>query len=150
MIDVEAMGMEHGLEQDHDAMDDDDLDVPNLGAKTDLLNTLNDVEPTLGVITFHGFWEDFNAIVRGEERIGGSMRSTKIIGLFQDSIFDSGLIDIDYVGSNFTWRGGTFHQRECFGHIGKWKKDFLARLRGIDKALQRGYSGFLLDLEKHL
>ncbi|KAK8631776.1 hypothetical protein V6N13_028555 [Hibiscus sabdariffa] len=133
MIDVEAMGMEHGLEQDHDAMDDDDLDVPNLGAKTDLLNTLNDVEPTLGG--------------RGK---GFIPSYTKIIGLFQDSIFDSGLIDIDYVGSNFTWRGGTFHQRECFGHIGKWKKDFLARLRGIDKALQRGYSGFLLDLEKHL
>ncbi|KAK8589984.1 hypothetical protein V6N12_024370 [Hibiscus sabdariffa] len=40
--------------------------------------------------------------------------------------------------------------KEVFGHIGKRKQELLARIHGVDRALQRGPSDFLCDLERRL
>ncbi|KAK9043390.1 hypothetical protein V6N11_071735 [Hibiscus sabdariffa] len=57
------------------------------------------------------FGGDFNAILRCQERIEGSSCISGVSNLFQDFVFDSKLIEVEYVGVDFTWCGGSLYQR---------------------------------------
>ena len=47
---------------------------------------------------------DFNEIVRGIEKKGGSNRSHAQMQLFREAIDECGFIDMGYKGSPFTWK----------------------------------------------
>ncbi|KAK8594002.1 hypothetical protein V6N12_046073 [Hibiscus sabdariffa] len=64
-----------------------------------------DLDPGADVLWLLG--GDFNAIIRCEEHLGDSPRTTRVSKLFLDFIFDISLIEVDYVGSDFTWHGGS-------------------------------------------
>ncbi|KAL4341262.1 hypothetical protein GQ457_08G035530 [Hibiscus cannabinus] len=107
---------------------------------------------------------DFNSIIRADERAGGS---SGISHLFQDFTFDNGLFDDHPQFQEFlrsTWdlhldvesNIKVFIDHDCdwnvkvFGHIGKKKKELLARLRGIDRTLRIYHSEFLVQLDMEL
>lgn len=47
---------------------------------------------------------DFNEILRGSEKIGGSNRSHTQMQLFRDTIDECGFLDMGYKGHPFTWK----------------------------------------------
>ncbi|KAK8690682.1 hypothetical protein V6N13_074213 [Hibiscus sabdariffa] len=136
MIDAEARRMQHGLEQNYEVMDDDDPDGGTSAAE---------MEDQLGMVRVTAvyaspvahfrrlIWDpllaldpgedvpwllggDFNAILRWQERVGGSSRTSGVSKLFQDFVFASKLLEVEYVGADFTWRAGSLYQRldRCF------------------------------------
>ena len=46
---------------------------------------------------------DFNELVRGDEKLGGSRRSHNQMQLFCEAIDACGFVDLGYSGSRFTW-----------------------------------------------
>ena len=46
---------------------------------------------------------DFNEIMKSSEKLGGSCRSHAQMQLFRDVIDECGFIDLDFIGSQFTW-----------------------------------------------
>ncbi|KAL4376861.1 hypothetical protein GQ457_02G014130 [Hibiscus cannabinus] len=121
---------------------------------------------------------DLSVIQSMDERRGGAEGRCGISRQFCDFLFYSGLLDIGFVGPVFTWgRWGYFNvlisvcaimldsvteniarfQRhvqvwnsDVFGHIGKRKSLLLARIRAIEKYLERNDSTFLSSLELEL
>ena len=47
---------------------------------------------------------DFNKIVRSSEKLEGSCRSQAQMQLFHDIIDECGIIDLGFIGSQFTWQ----------------------------------------------
>ena len=47
--------------------------------------------------------KDFNELVRNSEKLEGSNRSQAQMQLFRDVINECGFINLNYVGSQFTW-----------------------------------------------
>ncbi|KAL4384117.1 hypothetical protein GQ457_15G000410 [Hibiscus cannabinus] len=66
---------------------------------------------TAGVGGFVGTWGDFNSILVGDERIGGSDHTSKGSRAFREFIQDVTLVDLGYWGPTFTWSRGNLHQR---------------------------------------
>ncbi|GMI91875.1 hypothetical protein HRI_002856800 [Hibiscus trionum] len=72
----------------------------------DILNRLS-----LGVEVPWVLGGDFNAILRKEERCGGSSEALGTSSLFQKFIDSTELTEIDYKGDDFTWCRGNLYQR---------------------------------------
>ncbi|KAL4385521.1 hypothetical protein GQ457_15G016470 [Hibiscus cannabinus] len=62
---------------------------------------LSDLNPGDGVSWLLG--GDFNAITNSGERFGGSANSSGISKFFSESIEGSGLLDMSFVGNQYTW-----------------------------------------------
>ncbi|KAL4360449.1 hypothetical protein GQ457_04G032560 [Hibiscus cannabinus] len=54
---------------------------------------------------------DFNSILVGDERIGGSDRTSRGSRAFREFIQDATLVDLGYRGPPFSWLWGNLHQR---------------------------------------
>ena len=48
---------------------------------------------------------DFNEILRGHEKLGGSLRREVEMEAFRDVVDKIGFVDLGYLGRKFTWRG---------------------------------------------
>ncbi|KAE8674715.1 hypothetical protein F3Y22_tig00111721pilonHSYRG00161 [Hibiscus syriacus] len=77
----------------------------------------------------HSDGEDFNCIIRPEERIGGSIRYRGGSKHFQDFIFNKELLEVSYQEDDFTWRRGNLWQRldRCITNF-KWIKLYPATI----------------------
>ncbi|KAG2635964.1 hypothetical protein PVAP13_2NG409003 [Panicum virgatum] len=54
---------------------------------------------------------DFNEILFHREKEGGRARSQAQLQAFQNSLMDCGLVDIGFIGDNFTWQRGWIRER---------------------------------------
>ncbi|KAL4284458.1 hypothetical protein GQ457_16G019810 [Hibiscus cannabinus] len=112
---------------------------------------------------------DFNAISNAEDMRRGSLSRSGISKGFSNFIFDTSVVDVPFWGPRFTWSRGLLFQRldrvfmnakwastfldSVVWHlekVGQRKRKILARLRGIDHALNYRYSEYLIGLEKSL
>ena len=48
---------------------------------------------------------DFNEILRGHEKLGGSPRRDAEMEAFRDVVDELGFVDLGYTSKKFTWRG---------------------------------------------
>lgn len=81
----------------------------------------------------HGDWllaGDFNDIVSADEQKDGGAAPITKISKFVDRINSCGLIDVDSVGTKYTWRGPIFHDdNHIFKRLDRALCDDLWRLR---------------------
>ncbi|KAL4383939.1 hypothetical protein GQ457_15G014660 [Hibiscus cannabinus] len=135
---------------------------PSSAIRKHLWNHLLHLQPAVGVSWVLG--GDFNSILVGDERIGGSDRTSRGTRAFRNRPFRFILAwqehdqFVEFLQSN--WSGSSplsanlerFRTQlvrwnsEVFGHIGQRKRCIRARLRGIEKALYRQHSDFLVEL----
>lgn len=54
---------------------------------------------------------DFNSLASSSERLGSSVDRSGVCGAFVTWIHATSLLDLGYVGPDFTWRRGTLHER---------------------------------------
>ncbi|KAL4311787.1 hypothetical protein GQ457_01G016100 [Hibiscus cannabinus] len=68
---------------------------------------------------------DFNAICNSMELQGGSQQRDGVSSMFNDFIFDTGLIDMGFSGPQFTWKRDSLSQRldRCLCN-GEWYNEF--------------------------
>ncbi|KAL4320218.1 hypothetical protein GQ457_18G015180 [Hibiscus cannabinus] len=186
---------------------------PNAQRRRNLWEQLLALNPGVGRSWVVG--GDLNVISSSEERLGGSQRRLGICHRFNDFLFDSGLLDMGFSGSKFTWRRGNLYHRldrclsnsdwvsafptsevhhipkissdhgpilldtefleyclggamdycgsvarfqdqsrrwnmDVFGHIEKRKNKLLARIKGVERALDVSYRQSLVELEETL
>ncbi|KAK8607777.1 hypothetical protein V6N13_046384 [Hibiscus sabdariffa] len=88
---------------------------------------------------------DVNAILSCQERFGGSSRSDRCPLLLR-STFECSL---EQNLASFQQQVSAWN-REVFGHIGSRKRVLVARLHGVEKALQQRHSASLIKLERRL
>ncbi|KAK9008452.1 hypothetical protein V6N11_075346 [Hibiscus sabdariffa] len=114
---------------------------------------------------------DFNAILSNEDRSGGILRgsrpnanicfdfekSFRFLAAWQDHPGFGNFLKFIWSSNGDSFENLTVFQEavqswnnEIFGHIGRRKKVLLARLRSIDRALQKRHSDFLVDLDSRL
>ncbi|KAE8680042.1 hypothetical protein F3Y22_tig00111392pilonHSYRG00178 [Hibiscus syriacus] len=91
---------------------------------------------------------DFNSILRLDEREGGSSRGSGDHPQFKDFLSEVWRNDLDALTNvnSFQSKASEWNLN-VFGHIGRKKRELLARLRGIDRALITRYSQRLVDLQ---
>ncbi|KAK8503043.1 hypothetical protein V6N11_047355 [Hibiscus sabdariffa] len=82
---------------------------PSYAFHKHIWSKIGQVKPSLDVSCVIG--GDFKAILSDEERVGGSIHTTRGSRLFRDFIFSYGLIDLGFKGPPFTWTRGNLHER---------------------------------------
>ena len=55
---------------------------------------------------------DFNEIVKSDEKLGWLERDARQMEMFRECLSEYGLIDLGFVGQNFTW---------CNGRLGEYR-----------------------------
>lgn len=50
---------------------------------------------------------NFNELISHDEKLGGALRSERLMAVFRDGISDCGLLEVSFFGSKFTWHKGT-------------------------------------------
>ncbi|KAK9016677.1 hypothetical protein V6N11_079172 [Hibiscus sabdariffa] len=109
---------------------------------------------------------DLNVIHSPLERQGRVRHRAQACQYFCDFLLDSVLLDMGFKGPRFTWKRGTLSQRldrcicspdwdrqwntKVFSHIGRRKNQLLARIKGVESALENTNSSYLLLLEEEL
>ncbi|KAL4332531.1 hypothetical protein GQ457_07G011940 [Hibiscus cannabinus] len=68
---------------------------------------------------------DLNVICNSSERVGGSLRCSGVCPRLNEFLFYSALVDLGFVGPQFTWRRGSLFQRldRCLGNMA-WCNSF--------------------------
>ncbi|KAL8151698.1 hypothetical protein V2J09_021506 [Rumex salicifolius] len=104
-------------------------------------------------ITEHMFiGGNFNCILSMDERQGGSGRVSVDSDRFLDWVNELELIDMGFMGPRFTWRRGDLIRwnRNVFGNTHKRKSHLLARIEGIQWALDKNAHPTLHTLDQKL
>ncbi|KAL4308527.1 hypothetical protein GQ457_01G019350 [Hibiscus cannabinus] len=96
---------------------------PSYAFRKHIWSKISQVKPSLDVSWVIG--GDFKAILLDEERVGGSIHTTRGSWLFRDFIFFYGLTDLGFKGPQFTWTRGNLHERmDCFLVNDQWMLNY--------------------------
>ncbi|KAK8975650.1 hypothetical protein V6N11_005026 [Hibiscus sabdariffa] len=82
---------------------------PNVTIRKEVWNQLSNLNSGNDLAWLLG--GDFNFILRSKEREGGPILGSDISHLFQDFIFDNGLLEAEFRGNEFTWKRGLTRKR---------------------------------------
>ncbi|PKI78440.1 hypothetical protein CRG98_001152 [Punica granatum] len=112
---------------------------------------------------FSGVIGDFNEIVDASEKQKGAPFDPNSVAKFWEALDRAGLMDLGSTGPRYTWRGGIHNtyervfkrlnriwNKEVFWHILGRKKQLLARLQGVQRAIHTRPHRHLRELEESL